>query len=112
MPPIQFPDKLILMELEELRKKRDGFITRIFWLGFEIALIFGIPAALGAIAGTKLDKIYNTGNKIVSFILMGTFIFSWIIVICKYKKISSEIDKIENKIKILKEKAQKNNQPK
>ena len=93
------------MDLDELKKEKEKFTTRVFWLGLQVAFIFGIPAALGAILGTHLDKIYSTGKKITSVILFFTFIFSWIITIQRYQRINKEIKNIDRQIKEKKEKA-------
>lgn len=87
------------MNLDELKKEKDRYITRIFWLGLEIALIFGIPAGLAAYFGLKLDLYYDTGHKILSAFLIFAFILSWVLVILKYNRITKKIKEIDLKIK-------------
>ncbi len=83
------------MNLEELKKEKDVFIHKIFYLGLKIALIFGIPAVGGVLIGKKLDAYFGTGKKISVTILVFAFILSWIITIVMYNKIAKKIKKIE-----------------
>lgn len=71
-------------------------VTRIFWNGLEIALIFGLPVALGIFIGKQFEVESFAG------IMIGTFIFSWIILIFRYRSTSRKIQNIETKIKELK----------
>jgi len=87
------------MEKEDLKKQRDRYITKIFWLALQIAFIFSIPAVIGAVAGVFLDSRYGTGRKITVSFLIGTFIFSWILVIVKYRRLSKKIEQLEEKIR-------------
>lgn len=83
---------------EDLMKKRDSFRTRIYMLMIEVIFIFGIPAAIGLLAGKKLDAHHSTGNTITLSILACTFILSWIVVVVKYRKASRELKKINEQI--------------
>jgi predicted MFS family arabinose efflux permease len=84
-------------ELEKLTAQREHAVTRIFWFGFEIALVFGIPAGLGAWIGTKLG-----GGIALALILGFTFILSWTIIIFRYKQISKKMSGLDTRIKELK----------
>ena len=42
-------------QLKDLYQKRDKYITNFFWLGLKIALIFGVPAFVGAFLGIFFD---------------------------------------------------------
>jgi uncharacterized membrane protein (DUF485 family) len=99
----------IEQKLTELRKKRDALMTSFFKLGLQIALIFGVPAAIAAFFGTQLDK-GREGNTFVTIFLICSFIISWVIVIRIYRKQSSKIEAIESEIRELKEKLPKKEQ--
>ena len=85
-------------KLKQLTDQREQWITRIFWLGFEIALIFAVPAALGAWIGTKLG-----GGDLRMGILVGTFILSWVVVIHRYQQVDKKMKKLDREIKELKQ---------
>ncbi len=86
------------MKLDELKTEKDKHITRIFWLGLEIALIFAVPAVLGVLIGKRIDAHYGLEDKFSVAFLVFTFILSWIITVVKYKTLSKKIKKIENEI--------------
>jgi Na+/melibiose symporter-like transporter len=88
-------------KLTDLRKKRDALMTGFFKLGLQIALIFGIPAGIAAVAGTQLDK--GREGSLFTFIFLGcAFLLSWVIVIRIYQKQSSKIESVENEIRDIK----------
>ena len=84
-----------MASLEELKQKREMLTTRIFWVAFEIIFIFGVPAGIGAYVG----KVILGGGAPLLFILIGTFIFSWLIVIKRYQMISRKIEAIDEQIR-------------
>lgn len=90
---------MVVLELDELKREKDKYVTRIFWLGLEVALIFGIPAGLGAYFGLKFDAHYNTERTITFSLLAVAFAFSWFLVIWKYRRITKKINEIDLKIK-------------
>ncbi|MFA7285292.1 MAG: hypothetical protein WC011_00385 [Candidatus Paceibacterota bacterium] len=94
------------MELDKLKKQKDEYINKIFYLGLKIALIFGIPAVAGALIGKRIDAKYDSGNKFTMIILVCTFILSWIITIVMYNNLAKKIKKVERDIKIEKEKTE------
>lgn len=85
--------------MEELKKEKDKYITKIFWLGLQISFIFAIPAMIGLVVGKKLDVMYKTNNTITIFILFFTFIFSWFLVFIKYNKLNKKLKEINKTIK-------------
>lgn len=87
------------MTLEELKKQRDAHTTKIFWLGLQIIIIFGVPVAIGAIVGTKVDAAYDTGRKITAVLLAITFVFSWFLVIMKYRRLNKKLAEINEAIR-------------
>lgn len=92
------------MELENLKKQKERYTTKIFYLGLKIALIFAIPAVIGVLIGKRVDAYYGTHNKWSIGILAFTFVLSWIITIVMYNNISKNIKKVEDEIKKEKEK--------
>ncbi len=89
-------DKTTHEKIKQCEQERERMVTRIFWNGLEIALIFGLPVALGIFIGKQFEVESFAG------IMIGTFIFSWIILIFRYRSTSRKIQNIETKIKELK----------
>lgn len=85
--------------LQELRKQKDKAIMSIFWLSFSLALVFGIPAAIGALVGTYLDKRFGTGSTITTLVLVGTMILSWIVVVRWYRNAKRRLADLSEKIR-------------
>lgn len=90
-------------ELKELYKEREEWRTRVFYITLEIAIVFGV-LAFGTLGLTKyLERSLET-SKALSFSLLGAaFVLGWLWVIYRYKKIKSEVEKVEKKIKALRE---------
>ena len=80
-----------------LNEAREKYITKTFWLSFQVIFIFGIPAIIGTIIGMKIDSRYNTHRLFTVLILLGTFIFSWIIIAIQYRHLNKELKKINGK---------------
>ena len=91
------------MEIEKLKQEKDKYITKIFYLGLKIALIFAIPAVGGVFLGKRLDILYGTGKTITYSILAFAFILSWTITIMMYNDLANKIKKIEKDISLAKE---------
>ena len=90
-------------DIKNLEKKRDQAMTGFFWLGLQIAFIFGIPAFIAAFIGKKLSE--GSGNKnIIIISLFISFILSWSIIIYIYRKKSKNMKKIEDEIRTLRKK--------
>jgi hypothetical protein len=87
----------IEQKLRDLRKKRDSLMTSFFWLGLQIALIFGVPAAIGAVLGTYLDRS-REDSLFTTIFLASAFILSWVVVYFRYKKYSTELYAVESEI--------------
>lgn len=85
-------------ELQNLRTKREHHITRIFWLGLEIAVILGIPAALAAVIGTKVFD----GGTMLLVLLACAFVLSWTIIIWRYQTLSKKMERLDTRIQELK----------
>lgn len=87
------------MTTEELKKQKEDHTTKIFWLGLQIAFIFGVPAVAGALIGAKFDAAYGSGRKITSVILAAAFVFSWVWVIAKYRSLNKKLKELNQAIK-------------
>ncbi len=77
--------------LKDLKKIRERYRTQAFAMMLEIAVIFGIPAALAYFFGKKFDADYDAGKKFTFAFLVFTFVFSWIIVVVRYRSISKKL---------------------
>ena len=82
--------------LESLIRERETYITRIFWTGLEIALLFAIPLAIAVI----LIKFVTNG--VWSWVaIVISFIGSWLLVIRKYNKLMKIMTKLDTEIRDL-----------
>lgn len=85
-------------ELDTLVAERESHVTRIFWLGLEIALIFLLPA---------LAVVYIAGNiwskQVVWYLLPFSFALSWVIVFVRYRKLSKKLSELDRRIKELRQ---------
>lgn len=95
------------MDIKELQQKRDKETTGFFWLGLQIAFIFGIPAFIAGFLGKNLAQKFDN-PKITFFCLTASFIFSWVMVAIFYHKKSKKISIIENQILELRKKEDSN----
>ncbi|USN94970.1 MAG: AtpZ/AtpI family protein [Candidatus Nomurabacteria bacterium] len=84
--------------IQDLKKRRDKITNKIFLLGLKIALIFGIPAVLGAIIGRELDEYLGTSPWMKIIVLFIAFVSSWFMVYMEYKRLSRELEKVESEI--------------
>lgn len=99
--PSQIREVLIFMsedKVKKLKEKREYWRTRVFWLLLEIALIFGVPAAIGVLIGRWVEVRYGFGDKFTIGILFLTFIFSWFLVFIRYKQVKGKLDEIDKEI--------------
>lgn len=87
------------MEIDELKKTKDRYITKIFYLGLKIALIFAIPAVIAVLLGKRIDASYGHDKKFSIIFLAFAFVLSWWITISMYRKLARKIKAIENQIK-------------
>ncbi len=92
------------MEIDRLKQEKDKYVTKIFYLGLKIALIFAIPAVGGVLLGKRLDILYDTGKAITYSMLAFAFILSWTITITMYNNLAKKIKKVEREIKLEKDK--------
>lgn len=83
------------MKLKELEQQRDAYAGRIAKLAIQIALIFGVPAAL-AIGLSRWFEVK------IMYLLPVAFIISWIMVITLYRKVDRKVRELEQQISELK----------
>jgi uncharacterized membrane protein (DUF485 family) len=81
-------------KLEQLKSKRESFRTRLFFMMIEIAFVFAIPAAAAVFVGKKLETAYPSNTNITAFLLVGTFIISWTVVIFRFRRASRALKNI------------------
>lgn len=80
-----------MSDLKNLKAEKEKWITRIFFLSLETALIFLLPALLTVLL------IKKEGFPVAS--LGAAFVFSWIIVGLRYRAISKKLKSIDAQIK-------------
>lgn len=90
--------------MDKFQQKREDLGHKTFILMLKIAILFGIPAAVAFFAGRALDSAYDMRPKGTLICLGVSFIFSWIIVIREYKKISQQFKQIDREEQAEKEK--------
>lgn len=89
------------MDLKTLEAQKDKEIHGFFYLGLQIAFIFGLPAALAVILSGALKPDSNNIKTTVALLI--SFILSWIIIIYIYVKKSKKMKIIEDEIKKMKQ---------
>ncbi len=82
-----------------LYKEREKYRQKAFLMMLEVAVIIAIPAVVAAILGTHLDKNNTESNFYTVILLAFSFIFSWVIIIIKYKKFNKKVKEIDKQIK-------------
>ena len=84
------------MDQVDTKKARHAVEMQFFWLGLEIALIFGIPALAAFFLGRFFDARLDSGRMITLLLLVSTFILSWVIVIKRYTTLSRKLKSIKD----------------
>lgn len=85
--------------LKDLEDKQELLRKKAFMMLIEIAFVFAIPAAIAFILGRRLDEAFGTGNTIILASLVAAFVFSWMIVIFRFKKLQKQFKDIADEIK-------------
>lgn len=89
------------MDKEEFKAKQEEFRQKVFILMFQLLFIFGLPIIPAFLLGNYLDKIWGTNPKGLLASLAVAFIFSWTLVLIKYRQASrdlKELNEIKKKI--------------
>lgn len=64
---------------------------KFWWLGLQIALIFGIPAFSALFLGKFLDRQAGTGKIITLSLLVCAFVVSWVVLSRKVRSLTREL---------------------
>lgn len=83
----------------ELKNQLESTRTKIYMLMVEMIFIFSIPAIIAVYIGKKIDLYYNSGTVGMFSALGCAFLFSWTLVIRKYRIHMREIKSINEQIK-------------
>jgi len=86
-------------DLIRLQNERESYITKLFWFALEIALIFLIPALI-----TVFLLMEFFSKKAAIYSLPFTFVFSWVIIFIRWKRINRILTDLDKKILELKNK--------
>jgi hypothetical protein len=87
----------ITEDIANLVKERERYITKLFWFALEIAIIFLVPALIAVFISLE----YFT-RKAAIYSLPFMFVFSWLIVILRWRKINKVLTKLDKDIVALK----------
>lgn len=85
--------------MEELKKEQDRYVNKIFWLGFQSSLIFGVPALLAVFIGKKLDYWFGTAKLMTVILLCLAFISSWAVILRQYYRLNKKLKEVNSAIK-------------
>ena len=69
---------------------RERFQRKAYRMMIEVGFIFGIPAFLAYQGGKALERKYETGGAALLAALVGAFLFSWAVVVVKYRQMQKE----------------------
>jgi len=98
-------------EIKRLAQVRDHYQTKAFWMMLEIAFVFGLPASGAFFLGRKLDHLYDTGRTIILSLLAVAFVFSWVVVIVRYRQLDRELKKADQALQAAKKERLKDEPP-
>ncbi len=93
--------------LAELKARRERYRHKAFVMMLEVAVIFGLPAAVAFFGGKAVDQRYGGGHKFLFIFLAIAYIFSWVIVFWRYRKLKREVDAVDQAIREAKSKQNK-----
>jgi pheromone shutdown protein TraB len=92
-------DEAGIQELARLEAERQRQITRVFWMMLEIAFVFLVPALIVVfVVGAVWPR------AVVWYVLPFSFLFSWGIVIVRYRMLSKKLGALDAQIKELQNK--------
>lgn len=89
---------------EEIYKERERYRHKAFVMMLEIAVVLAIPAFTALIWGAWLDGKYQSSNTYKTILLIGSFLFSWVLIIIKYIRFNRQIKETDKKIRELEQK--------
>ncbi|MFM7088763.1 MAG: hypothetical protein ACKOW9_04520 [Candidatus Paceibacterota bacterium] len=88
---------------EELKQAKDRYVTKIFWLCLNMVVIFLVPALIAVYIGKRLQALYSHIENLTSFLLLFSFIFSWVVVFYYYRFFSKKMRALDEQSKQIKE---------
>ncbi len=78
---------------ETVQSKQD-YSTRIFLFALELIPYFGLPAIIGFFANKRVQELYpESGIPATIAIFFTTYMFSWLIVIARYRSVTRHMKK-------------------
>jgi uncharacterized membrane protein (DUF485 family) len=80
--------------LKDLEQKQEYFRTKMYFLMVEVAFIFGVPAVVAGLVANK----QGASSQVTTITLFCTFIFSWVIVVFRYRYAKRNLDSIKKAI--------------
>lgn len=86
---------------EQLLDIRRRYHNKAFHFLAESAVIFGLPAILAYVFGTKLDHAQDSGKRYVLIFLGVAFIVSWTIVIVRSRRLISQLHEADRNVSVL-----------
>ena len=88
----------------KLQDQRRAYQQEAFKILWQTTLLIVIPALLAFYFGKKLDAHFETGRNFSFILSIVAIIFSWTLILWRYKKYNEQVKKVEDQIK-----ADKNN---
>lgn len=77
--------------------KRVKLETKAFWIAFEMIFVFGVPAVLAVLGSRRLIAEDLAGDWVLYAALAAAFLFSWVIVIIRVRKLSTAFKQTDKK---------------
>lgn len=92
---------------QDVAERREQWRAKTFRMMLSIVFIFGLPAAMAAVIGTRLDTVYASGRQWTWLLLVVAFILSWALTIRMYINLSREGREVDKAYRQYKEKQAK-----
>ena len=80
--------------MSSVEKRREALTHKTFILSLSVLGIFGVPAIIGFFVGRWVDVSYGVRPYGSMAVLAVTFLFSWVLIIRLYLKLTKEFAKI------------------
>lgn len=85
-------------KLKELKVWRERLRHRAFMMMIEMLVIIGVPALVGFFLGRFLMQNYGLGKWAQVLTLLVCLVFSWIVIIARYKRFDRELKSVSQEI--------------
>jgi len=83
--------------MANISQEKDALMHKTWLLMIRIAFIFGIPAAIAYFVGKYIDTTYDMRPNGTLAVLAVSFVFSWVLTIREYKKLSRAFRELEQR---------------